>query len=98
MPAPAWMLVAIASGFAFGALFSRYTGPATEGFRLVGGLWIDSLRMTILPLVFALVVTGVADLATRGDNAARRIGRRLPMVLVGILLLAAILAALIVPP
>ncbi|MFM7274945.1 MAG: cation:dicarboxylate symporter family transporter, partial [Gammaproteobacteria bacterium] len=27
----------------------------------VGGLWLSALRMSIVPLVFALVITGVAS-------------------------------------
>lgn len=69
-----------------------------EAARLLGGLWIDALKMTILPLVFALVVTGVAELSTGADPSGKRIGRRLPVVLAGFLLIAAVVAALIVPP
>src|SRR3569833_1641853 len=98
MPAPAWMLFAIGLGFSCGALFARHADSVVEGARLLGGLWIDALRMTILPLVFAFVVTGVADLAMNNDHAGRNIGRRLPVVLIGFLLISAVIAALMVPP
>ena len=97
-PGPAWMLLAIVLGFGVGTLLAGRSEPLVEGARLLGGLWIDALRMTILPLVFALVVTGVADLALGGDHAGRRIGKRLPVVLIAFLLISAIVAALIVPP
>jgi Na+/H+-dicarboxylate symporter len=44
-----------ASGFSEGGLVTAM--------EVVGGIWLDSLRMTIVPLVFALVVTGVASTA-----------------------------------
>src|SRR6186713_1869829 len=98
MPPPAWMLLAIVLGFGCGILFARDAEPIVSAARLFGGLWIDALRMTILPLVFALVVTGVADLAMSNDHAGRSIGRRLPVVLIGFLLISAVVASLIVPP
>jgi proton glutamate symport protein len=97
-PAPAWMLVAIVFGFGTGVVLegraASYVGLAS----LIGGLWIDALKMTILPLVFSLVVTGIAELSTDGGNSGKRIGKRLPVVFAAFLLLAALVAALIVPP
>lgn len=98
VPGPGWMLLALVFGFAAGTLIGTGRTGVIDTMRLVGGLWLDSLRMTIVPLVFALVVTGVADLAIADDGPARRIGARLPFVLVAFLLLAAVVAALIVPP
>ena len=61
----------------------------------VGGLWLDALRMTILPLVFSLVITGVA--ATAGIASAGGV-TRISLSLFAIFLLAsAALAAVLVP-
>ena len=98
VPAPGWMLLALVTGFSAGAIAGTRQPAIIDAMRLVGGLWLDALRMTIIPLVFALVVTGVADLARADDGPARRIGARLPLVLIGFLFLSAIVAALIVPP
>lgn len=61
----------------------------------VGGLWLDALRMTIVPLVFSLIVTGMVSArgaAAGGAAAARALG------LFAILLLAsAAFSALVVP-
>lgn len=61
----------------------------------VGGLWLDALRMTIVPLVFSLIVTGMASArgaAASGGAAARALG------LFAVLLLAsAAFAAILVP-
>jgi Na+/H+-dicarboxylate symporter len=98
IPGPGWMLLALVFGFAAGVLIGTGRPGVIDAMRLIGGLWLDCLRMTIVPLVFALVVTGVADLATADDGPAARIGARLPLVLAGFLLLSAVVAALLVPP
>ena len=98
IPGPGWMLLALVAGFAIGVLIGAGRPVVIDAMRLIGGLWLDCLRMTIVPLVFALVVTGVADLATADDGPARRIGARLPLVLAGFLVFSAVIAALLVPP
>jgi proton glutamate symport protein len=43
----------------------------------IGGMWLDALRMTIVPLVFSLLVVGVssaAGTAAAGGTAARALG------------------------
>ena len=42
----------------------------------VGGLWLDALKMTVIPLIIALLITGVvsgADQARAGRIAARSV-------------------------
>jgi len=41
--------------------------PALQASTLIGGLWLNGLKMTVIPLVVALLVTGVAA----GAEAAR---------------------------
>ncbi|MBI2402325.1 MAG: cation:dicarboxylase symporter family transporter, partial [Gemmatimonadetes bacterium] len=41
-----------------------------RGFEAVGTLWINAVRMTVVPLVVALVITGVVSTAD-----SRRVGR-----------------------
>jgi proton glutamate symport protein len=94
LPAPGWMVLALVAGFLGGIA----AGPGRTGFvaaaQLTGGLWLDGLRMTVIPLVFALVVTGIAALKAQ----AGRLGARLVVVLVAMLLLSALVVAAIVPP
>ncbi len=64
-------------GAALGTLAPDLTALAIAVAEPVGGLWLDSLRMTIIPLVFALLVTGVAQIAETaraGGAAARTLG------------------------
>lgn len=44
----------------------------------IGGLWLDALRMTVIPLVFSLIVTGVAS-AADAAKAGRFTGRVIAM-------------------
>ncbi len=58
----------------------------------VGGMWLDALRMTIVPLVFSLLVVGVASAAgtaAAGGTAARALGL-FALLLLGSAIFAAI--------
>jgi Na+/H+-dicarboxylate symporter len=72
------VLIALIVGLGLGAAAAAYGGPgvkrAIELFESVGGLWLNSLRMTVVPLIFAVLVTGiagVADAAATGRLAVR---------------------------
>lgn len=73
-------LAALAAGVVVGALVGG-TGDAgligiTTEIEYIGSLWLNLLRMTVIPLVFSLLVTGVAsvaDAASTGRLAARTI-------------------------
>jgi proton glutamate symport protein len=76
-----WLVLgALVIGLLSGALSNQ----AGDGIRqplitvasTVGGLWLDALKMTVIPLIIALLVTGVvsgADQARAGRIAARSI-------------------------
>lgn len=75
------VLVALALGLGGGAALAAWGDPglagAIEPVEAIGGLWLNALRMTVVPLVFSLLVTGiasVADAAATGRLAARAIG------------------------
>ena len=73
-------LLALAAGVAVGAMVAGtgdqgLVGLTTE-VEYIGSLWLNLLRMTVIPLVFSLLVTGVAsvaDAASTGRLAARSI-------------------------
>lgn len=68
----------VLAGLVLGLAIGGWLGPAqpvlvTWG-GTIGGLWLDALKMTVVPLVFALLVTGVieaAGTAASGGLAAR---------------------------
>lgn len=61
----------------------------------IGGLWIAALRMTILPLVFALVVTGVASRVEA--NSAGGVTRLSLLTFLAILLVGSAIVGFVVP-
>jgi len=75
-----WLVLgALVVGLLLGAL-SNQAGASRETMvtiaSTVGGLWLDGLKMTVIPLVISLLVTGVvsgADQARAGRVAARSI-------------------------
>jgi Na+/H+-dicarboxylate symporter len=74
------VLIALVAGLALGAAAAAYAGPelrrVIEVIESVGGLWLNSLRMTVVPLIFAVLVVGVAgvaDAAATGRLAVKTI-------------------------
>jgi Na+/H+-dicarboxylate symporter len=75
-----WVVLgALVAGILLGALSSQ-AGTAREPLittaSTVGGLWLDSLKMTVIPLIIALLITGIvsgADQARAGRVAGRSI-------------------------
>ena len=74
------VLIGLALGLAVGAAAAAYGGPDAarliEGVEAVGGLWLNALRMTVVPLIFAVLVSGIAqvsDAAATGRLAVRAV-------------------------
>src|SRR6185503_16244215 len=90
------VLVALGAAIGAGALIaasgSKPLIDAADALAPVGTLWVNAIRMTVIPLVVSLLITGVASATDVG--AIGRIGGRTLVVFV--LLLAAI-AAIVVP-
>ena len=57
------LVAGLVAGAAIGAYGSASLVSATETFESVGALWLNALRMTVIPLVFSLLVTGIASVA-----------------------------------
>lgn len=69
--------------------------PLVQVASLVGGLWLDALRMTVIPLIVALLVVGVvggADAARAGGLAAKAVAW-----FVGFYIFSAIFGAVMTP-
>ena len=94
-----WVLLALVAGLVGGILSAK----AGDGLReplinvasIIGTLWLNALKMTVIPLIVALLVTGIA----RTADAAR--GGRLAAISIafflGIFLCAALLGAFFTP-
>jgi Na+/H+-dicarboxylate symporter len=99
MSQAARILTALVAGLLLGivsaAWASGFAAHAIPVGETVGGLWLDSLRMTIVPLVVALLVTGIAASA-EAARASRLAGRAIVFYMV-FLWISAILAVLMTP-
>jgi proton glutamate symport protein len=88
-------LGALIIGLVSGALLARADIPALPSLLSVidpvGRLWLDALTMTIVPLVFGLLVTGIATAAASaaGNGVATRALLWFALLLLGACLLAA---------
>ena len=95
-----WLVIAaLVAGLLLGALAGAagdgWREPAVQVATTIGGLWLDALKMTVVPLIVALLVTGIvagADHARAGGTARRAI-----IWFVGLLTGSAILGALVTP-
>jgi proton glutamate symport protein len=95
----AWLvLLALVLGLGLGALAARFGDGLRESAlqlsELVGGLWLNALKMTVIPLVVALLVVGIA----RGAEAARggRIAGRTVMWIVAVCTASAIIGMVLI--
>ena len=85
------ILAALVAGLLLGALGARadWVEGALAVAGPIGGLWLDALRMTVVPLVFALIVTGIASAAMTAS--AGGVTRRAFTLFVLLLLASALL-------
>jgi proton glutamate symport protein len=97
---PTWrVLGALFIGLLVGAIAAGqgdgWRDPAVQVAGAIGGLWLDALKMTVIPLIVALLVTGIvggAEAARQGGVAGRS------MAWFAVLLTAsAIFGALVMP-
>jgi Na+/H+-dicarboxylate symporter len=93
-------LVGLAAGLAVGVGISAVGDPrllsAVSFIQPLGVLWVNAIRMTVIPLVFSLLVVGVASASDAA--AVGRIGARTLAMFLALLVCSAILAVLIAPP
>ncbi|KTF69849.1 dicarboxylate/amino acid:cation symporter [Sphingomonas sp. HT-1] len=99
MSQPTRILLSLLAGLAIGATLSAYspqTGLAVAGWaQPVGQAWLNGLQMTIVPLVVALLITGVT--ATAEAAAAGRLAGRAIALYVVLLFCSALVAAVLTP-
>ena len=89
------ILAALLLGLALGVVFDAGHEGLTETADVIGTLWLNGLRMTVVPLVVALLVTGIAQTA-----AAARAGKlafRAVVTMITILWCSATMAAFVTP-
>jgi proton glutamate symport protein len=92
----AWfILIGLVAGLSLGA----FSGPSVpllpQAADLVGTWWLNGLRMTVIPLVIALLITGIAQTADAGRSG--RTATRAIIMMLTILLLVTIMSAFVTP-
>ncbi len=96
---PTRILLALIIGIALGLLGARAGGFFVDGLvpiaEPIGGVWLNALQMTIIPLVVSLLITGIAASA-EAARANRLAGRAIVLFLI-LLWISAGLAALLTP-
>jgi proton glutamate symport protein len=86
------LVLGLGLGIALAAAAPAWKADAVAVLDALGGVWLDALRMTIVPLVFALLVTGVAQAA--GTLAAGGIAGRTLLAFGVLLVISALVSAL----
>jgi proton glutamate symport protein len=90
------VLLAIAAAIVIGVSIAAFgdarTIGAVDAIAPIGTLWVNAIRMTVIPLVFSLLITSVASVAD--IRLIGRLGRRTLLVFV---LLIAGAAAVVMP-
>jgi proton glutamate symport protein len=89
------ILFALIGGVALGIFMGGVLPGVTEAADIVGTLWLNAMRMTVVPLVVALLITGIAQTAAAA-RAGRLAGRAVITMMV-ILWCSSILAAVMIP-
>lgn len=92
-----WTFGGLVAGLACGLLLSgtETSGLVLEAADTIGSLWLRALQMTIIPLVAALLVTGISRMVLTAQAGA--MARRTLLTFIAILAAGTVLAAVTVP-
>lgn len=93
-------MLSLAVGFVIGAVAAAATPGGASALLAVsepvGTMWVNAIRMTVIPLVVALLVTGIAS--ARDLRAVGRLGGSALVLFVALLAGVALFTALAAPP
>jgi proton glutamate symport protein len=95
-----YVLAALVAGFVLGSLAAATSSPVA--LRLVavieplGTLWVNAIRMTVVPLVVAVLITGVVT--GLGSRSLGRLGGRALVTFAVLLIAGGLIALAIAPP
>jgi Na+/H+-dicarboxylate symporter len=94
------ILLALASGLLVGIVSAAQAPPKVTGSLVaiadpIGGIWLDALQMTIIPLVVSLLITGIA--ATADAARSGRLALRALALFVVLLWISGLLAPILFP-
>src|SRR5687768_13620949 len=99
MSLTARVLIGLVAGLLLGAIVSASGNPAllsaVSGLQPVGELWVNAIRMTVLPLVVAMLVGGIASISDL--RSVGRLGVRTTVLMLGLLVGSALVAVILGP-
>ena len=94
------VLTGLVAGLALGAAVAAVQSPLLDsGVSLIeplGTLWVNAIRMTVIPLVVALLVGGIASASSAGEIG--RVGARAALLCAAFLAVSAVFSVLVAPP
>jgi Na+/H+-dicarboxylate symporter len=94
------VVIGLVAGLIVGSILGAWPGDVASGvvgfFNPIGQVWVNAIRMTIVPLVVSLLFVSVASRSA--TERFGRLGMSTVVTFVGLLLLAAVVALVVVPP
>ncbi|MEX0890678.1 MAG: dicarboxylate/amino acid:cation symporter [Gemmatimonadota bacterium] len=100
MTLPQRIGLALLAALALGALIAAVDTPVLNALpplvEPLGALWVNAIRMTVVPLVVALVITGIAS--ARDTRTVGRIGGGAILLFVLFIAAVALFTVLVAPP
>src|SRR5471032_2749576 len=94
------VLLGLVAGFVLGLALAGSTAPAVATLLAVvapiGTVFINLIRMTVIPLVASMLIASVGSLASSG--ALGRAGARAAMIAIAMLAVTAVITVLIATP
>jgi len=91
----AWTFAALIAGVGLGIAVEGDAAPLVAAAQAVGDLWLHALQLTIVPLVAALLVTGIQQIAAAAQGG--RTARTTLALFVALLFVGGIAAVLLTP-
>ncbi len=95
MPKATMILLALLAGVLGGIAVGNNAPGLIDAADVIGTLWLNGMRMTVVPLVVALLITGIIQTA-EAARAGRMAGRAVLTMMV-ILWCSSLLAAIVLP-
>jgi Na+/H+-dicarboxylate symporter len=93
------VLIALAAGFVLGSLAAA-GGPTplrvVAVIEPLGALWVNAIRMTVVPLVVSVLITGVVT--SVGSRSLGKLGARAFVTFAVLLTVAGLIALVVAPP
>ena len=89
------LVAGLLAGFGVAAAGVPSLETAVHWIEPLGRIWVNAIRMTVIPLVGSLLVVGIVGTDVR---AVGRIGTRAIGLFLGLIAFAAVMTAIVTPP